>query len=81
LFDRESVGSLGSKLWYEYYNIEKHLREGNVRSLTSIDLNHWKPSAKAIPDATTYSGPTWKSIVPSLSPSIEWFHDLLSGEE
>jgi len=81
LFDRESFGSLGSKLWYEHYNIEKHLREGNIRNLASIDFNDWHPSSSSIPDPSSYSGPTWRQICPSFIPPLDWFHELLNATE
>jgi len=43
-FDQEAVGSLGSQVWAEYYNIGQQYTNGNIVSLSSIDLQgSWKP--------------------------------------
>jgi len=72
-FDQEAVGNLGSQVWSEYYNIGKLYEEGNIVSLSSIDiLDLWKPY-EPIPGRNC-----WKGQSPYFSLSSSWLSQLLS---
>jgi len=78
-FDHESVGNLGSKVWADFYNIEKLVKEGVIQNLISIDLQtDWKPH-EIIDQDTQSNTISWKSIVPSLNLNADFINELVQG--
>eukprot|EP01116_Phalansterium_solitarium_P024768 TRINITY_DN9163_c0_g1_i1.p1 TRINITY_DN9163_c0_g1~~TRINITY_DN9163_c0_g1_i1.p1 ORF type:complete len:349 (+),score=42.58 TRINITY_DN9163_c0_g1_i1:26-1072(+) len=77
-FDHESVGSLGSQVWSEYYGIGKLVKDETIESLTALDFaQSWKPHDPLLDRAQTGTPTSWKILAPNFTISPEWLTSLL----